>query len=92
MKKHSDQCIGWRVLVISLVVLFALPCTAMGGPSEEAYDPPSGRGPLVILLSGSDGPCYRDYAAAVAKLGYYAVLIDSNYFHKYDSLSLLRMV
>lgn len=85
MKKHSDARIGWRVLVISLVVLLAVPCTAMGGPSEEEYDPPSGRGPLVILLSGYDGPdCYKGYAASVAKLGYYAVLIDSSYFDKYE--------
>jgi dienelactone hydrolase len=85
MKKHSDARIGWRVLVISLVVLLALPCTAMGGPSDEEYDPPTGRGPLVILLSGYDGSdCSRGYAATVAKLGYYVVLIDSSYFDKYE--------
>ena len=79
MKKHSDGHIGWLVLVISLVVVLAWPCTTMGGPSEKEYDPPSGRGPLVILLSGASGlERYLSYAADVARLGYYAILLDGN--------------
>jgi dienelactone hydrolase len=41
------------------------------------YAPPSGRGPLVILFSGVNGPdAYRRFAADVAQLGYYAVLLN----------------
>jgi dienelactone hydrolase len=47
------------------------------GPAQTAYAPPSGRGPLVVLLSGQTGPAsYQSYAAEIAKLGYYAVLLD----------------
>src|SRR5439155_613845 len=42
-----------------------------------AYPPPGGKGPIVLLLSGHSGPdSYRPIAAAVARLGYYAVLLD----------------
>lgn len=39
--------------------------------------PPSGRGRVVIMLSGVDGAtAYKPFAEKVAKLGYYVVLID----------------
>ena len=48
-----------------------------GGPAQTAYAPPSGKGPIVVLLSGHSGPGqYQAIAGAVAKLGYYAVLLD----------------
>jgi dienelactone hydrolase len=82
MKHHSDRHIGLLVFVISLVVALAWPCTSIGGSLEKEYDPPSGRGPLVILLSGVSGlEPYLSYAADVARLGYYAVLLDGNDFH-----------
>jgi len=82
MKKHSDGHMGWRVLVISLVVALTWSCATTGGLSQKAYDPPSGRGPIVILLSGASGMnvVYSSYAAEVAQLGYYAVLLDGNDF------------
>jgi dienelactone hydrolase len=81
MKKHSDGHMGWRVLVISLVVALTWSCATTGGLSQKAYDPPSGRGPIVILLSGASGMNnYSSYAAEVARLGYYAVLLDGNDF------------
>lgn len=47
------------------------------GPAQTAYAPPSGKGPIVVLLSGHSGPGqYQPIAGAVAKLGYYAVLLD----------------
>lgn len=47
------------------------------GPPQTAYAPPSGKGPIVVLLSGQSGPgYYQPIAGAVAKLGYYAVLLD----------------
>lgn len=79
MEKHPDGHIGWLVLVISLAVTSAWPLTTIGGASEKEYDPPSGRGPLVILLSGASGlERYLSYAADVARLGYFAVLLDGN--------------
>src|SRR5262245_25232689 len=47
------------------------------GPAQTAYAPASGKGPIVVLLSGHSGPgYYQPIAGAVAKLGYYAVLLD----------------
>ncbi len=49
-----------------------------GAPDPEIeLRPPSGRGRVVIMLSGVDGAVpYKPYAERVAKLGYYVVLID----------------
>jgi dienelactone hydrolase len=48
------------------------------GPAQTAYAPASGKpGPVVIALSGHSGPnSYQPYAAELAQLGYYAVLLD----------------
>jgi dienelactone hydrolase len=49
------------------------------GPSQTAYIPPSGKGPAVVILSGATGPrLYDPFAAALAKEGYYVVLLDGN--------------
>jgi dienelactone hydrolase len=44
---------------------------------EIDLPPPSGQGRLVLILSGigGTGP-YKEYAEKIAKLGYYAVVID----------------
>jgi dienelactone hydrolase len=86
MKSHLDGSIDWRFFVISFVVALVCAYAAMaatddagpGGPKQEAYAPPSGQGPIVILISGASGLTqdYRSYAAEVARLGYYAVLLD----------------
>jgi hypothetical protein len=48
-------------------------------PSQTAYIPPNGRGPVVVILSGATGPrLYDAFAAALAKEGYYVVLLDGN--------------
>ena len=47
------------------------------GPAQEVYAPDNGRGPVIIVLSGQKGPtAYKPYAADLAKLGYYVVLLD----------------
>jgi carboxymethylenebutenolidase len=80
MKQHPLGCIDWRILVISFVVAGA--CATMPVTKETTYDPPGGKGPIVILLSGASGPDhYRSYAADVAQLGYYAVLFDGHNFN-----------
>jgi len=76
-----------RVLLIgSMIVLVAAAVNAAPGvsteagpegPAQTAYAPESGRGPVVILISGQTGPAsYQTYASEVARLGYYAVLVD----------------
>jgi dienelactone hydrolase len=49
------------------------------GPAQTAYTPPTGKGPVVVVLSGATGPrLYDPFAAALAKEGYYVVLLDGN--------------
>lgn len=50
---------------------------AENGAAEIDLPPPSGAGRVVIVISGIDGTGpYRDYAEKIAKLGYYAVVIN----------------
>ena len=48
------------------------------GPAQTAYAPATGKpGPVIIAISGHTGPTsYQAYAAELAKLGYYVVLVD----------------
>jgi dienelactone hydrolase len=79
MKECSN---GWRILVISFVVALACSCATMKSLSQKEYDPPTGPGPIVILLSGYSGlDMYSSYAAGVAQLGYYVVLLDGKDFN-----------
>ena len=76
MKQHLGRSIDSRIFVISFVAALACGCTSL---RQFEYYPPSGRGPMVILLSGYSGPgAYRSYAAEVSRLGYYAVLLNGN--------------
>jgi dienelactone hydrolase len=73
---------GWRRLVLLLAVAFAWPSPTMGVSFEQAFAPPSGRGPVVLVLSGASGPQSVEHQAAkVAHLEYYAVLLDGRDFH-----------
>lgn len=46
------------------------------GPAQTAYAPAKGPGPAIIVISGQSGPAsYQTYAAEVARLGYYSVLV-----------------
>jgi dienelactone hydrolase len=47
------------------------------GPAQTAYAPAAGSGRIVVVISGQTGPtAYRAYAAELARLGYYTVLLD----------------
>jgi dienelactone hydrolase len=47
------------------------------GPAQTAYASANGPGRVAIVISGQTGPAsYQTYAAELAKLGYYAVLVD----------------
>jgi dienelactone hydrolase len=73
-----------RVVCGVLAVLFV--CVgrtyAQGAlPSQAEYEPPDGKGRVVIVVSGQTGPSnYAHYAKDVAKKGYYTVLVDGNDF------------
>src|ERR1700733_6008908 len=53
------------------------PGGAGSGPAGIDLPPPSGKGRVVMGISGIDGTSsYRDYAEKIAKRGYYTVLIN----------------
>jgi dienelactone hydrolase len=59
-------------------VLTALTVVPSAGAQEE-IPPPSGKGKLVVVLSGAGGSgTIRDVAARIAQLGYDVALFDSN--------------
>ena len=69
------------LLGVSLSVLAEAVYTPAGpeGPAQTAYAPEKGAGPVVIVLSGALGMNhYQGMAADVARMGYYAVLIEGN--------------
>lgn len=46
------------------------------GIAQTAYSPDNGPGPVIIVISGQTGPAsYQSYAAELARLGYYSVLV-----------------
>ncbi len=68
-----------RVLAILLVVALCGACAVVPLPSQQEYEPPNGKGRVVVVVSGHSGPGnYADYAKALAEQGYYAVLVDGN--------------
>ncbi|HEV2674808.1 MAG TPA: dienelactone hydrolase family protein [Aliidongia sp.] len=77
---------------MKILLALALLCAGLTGctlPDRGAYEefmPPSGQGPVVILLSGSSGPpTYVFLAKNLAALGYYVVLIDGHSFLAEDA-------
>jgi len=49
------------------------------GPAQTEIPPPSGKGRVVIVVSGALGPDYNeDYAERVAKLGYDTILLKGD--------------
>jgi dienelactone hydrolase len=50
-------------------------------PSQKEYEPPKGKGRVVVVVSGRSGPANYAYVAEdLAEQGYYAVLVDGNDF------------
>ena len=68
------------------IVAFLLSLAVVGSaspetqaPEREVFVPASGRGSIVIAVSGQSGPAlYRDYSARLAEHGYYVVLVSGN--------------
>lgn len=70
-RKYARAC----AIVSLLASLSSL--AQQDGPVAEEFVPKGLTGPVVVLLSGASGTTnYREYAADVAALGYYAVLVD----------------
>ena len=75
----SVLLIGWMFAVIAVSASAADGVSTEAGPegpAQTAYAPASGSGPVIIVISGQTGPnSYQSYAAELAKLGYYSVLL-----------------
>src|SRR3954462_3274983 len=59
------------------LMLAPIAALAQSISKHEEFVPKSGRGPVVVVISGATGvPYYWSYAQRVSELGYYTVLID----------------
>jgi len=64
-----------------LLVFLSGACAVAQLPSQKGYEPPIGKGRVVVVVSGSTGPGNYAYVAKdFAEQGYYAVLVDGNDF------------
>jgi dienelactone hydrolase len=73
------------LLIGGMFAFFTASASAASGVSSEAgsegiaqtaYSPDKRPGPVIIVISGQTGPAsYQDYAAELARLGYYSVLV-----------------
>lgn len=70
-----------RVIAIMLFVLLGRAYAEDSLPSQKEYEPPNGKGRVVVVVSGQTGPGnYVYYAKDLAEKGYYTVLVDGNDF------------
>ena len=81
--KFREGALRWAIGMLAaalLTVHAAEPVVILAGPegpAQTAHLPAKVPAPVVLLLSGQTGPAnYQFYAAEVARLGYYAVLLD----------------
>jgi dienelactone hydrolase len=74
-----------RILIVATTVFVAMIWVTRGFAAnglnqeinQEGFLPKSHKGPVVVVISGQDGVAnYRGFAAQVAGLGYFTVLID----------------
>ena len=70
-----------RVFAIMLFVFLGWACAGLPLPSQKEYEPPTGKGRVVVVISGHSGPGNYAYVANdFAEQGYYVVLVDGNDF------------
>ena len=63
-------------IILSIAALGSASALAQT-PAREVFAPASGRGSIIIAVSGQSGPAmYRDYSAKLAEQGYYVVLVS----------------
>lgn len=71
-----NRWFGRSVSAIAMLLALLLPALAT---AQEEIKPPSGKGPLVVVLSGAGGSgSIRDVAVRIAALGYDVALFDAN--------------
>jgi hypothetical protein len=59
------------------LVVCAMTAVQAQGLKGEIFPPASGKGAIVIVVSGASGtPLFRDFSSKLAGLGYYTVLIN----------------
>jgi dienelactone hydrolase len=64
-----------------LFVFLGQACAGALLPTQKEYEPPKGKGRVVVVVSGHSGPGNYAYVADdLAEQGYYAVLVDGNDF------------
>ncbi|MGD1010725.1 MAG: dienelactone hydrolase family protein [Candidatus Aminicenantales bacterium] len=62
-----------------IAILLAAAVCAPYALAQQEFPPPQGNGRLVVLVSGTAGPKHdREFAQAIAALGYDVVLFDGN--------------
>lgn len=76
----ATVCVSVWIFLLFAVSVFAADgvSTDAGpeGPAQTAYAPINKPGPVIIVISGQSGPAsYQSYAAELAQLGYYSVLL-----------------
>jgi carboxymethylenebutenolidase len=65
------------VLVVPILGVWAMAQVQAQELKGEVFPPTSGRGAIVVVVSGASGtPLYRDFSSKLAKLGYYTVLLE----------------
>ena len=70
-----------RVIAIMLFVCLSAAYAEAFLPSQTEYEPPDGKGRVVVVVSGQTGPGNYAYVAKdLAEQGYYAVLVNGNDF------------
>ena len=73
--------INCRVIAIMLFVFLGRAYADAPLPSQQEYEPPKGKGRVVVVVSGHSGPDNYAYVAEdFAEQGYFAVLVDGNDF------------
>lgn len=78
MLSPSNMRFAAIMFFVLLLVALSVPAQAENNSLtfQESFQPVTA-GPVVLVLSGASGPeFYRDYAAKLATLGYYSVLLD----------------
>ncbi|MFH0787718.1 MAG: dienelactone hydrolase family protein [Pseudomonadota bacterium] len=70
-----------RVMAIMIFVYLGRAYAGDSLPSQKEYEPPNGKGRVIVVVSGKTGTDnYVYYAKDLAEKGYYTVLVDGNDF------------
>ncbi len=73
----------WRLRLLGEILLsiasLPMALAQTQAPAREVFAPTSGRGSIIITVSGQSGPAlYRDFSAKLADHGYYVVLVNGS--------------